>query len=336
MRIERVRLADISTGFYEPLARHSFFASRGFLELWRAKGGRPVAWIAEQVGAIAATLAGVEFGRGPFARFIAMPDGCYGGVLTEPDVADERPRLVRGLFDAVARRCYAKTVVFDFHASSAAHPDYAAYPCEAVLTDISDPDWAPPDAKLRSQIRKASRDGTAIERFDWERHHASFLELVARTSHRHGNKPRYPAALYRALAELARTDDRVLWLHSEREGVAAASHIYFIEGDTVMAWQSYFDKTFSYLKPNQFIRFAACRTAAVRGIHWLNLGSTPAQSAGLAYYKTRWGGRRLRFTSHVRWSAVGELVGLMARRPAGVPIATPARAGALAASAPRH
>jgi hypothetical protein len=205
--------------------------------------------------------------------------------------------------------------VFDFHGSVGPHEAFLATPAEARLVDISDPNWAPPDAKLRSQIRKAAREGIRVERFDWGRHHRGFLQLVQCAARHHGERPRYRPSLYRDLASLAERDSRIQWLWCERDGRAAASHIYFVEGDTLQAWQSYFHREFSFLKPNQFIRYTLCHTMAQRGIHWLNLGSTPARAAGLEYYKVRWGGKVFRYMSWTRWEGLGALAAWTTRFP---------------------
>ena len=300
MKIARLPLAEVPGDAYARLAAGSLFASPGFLDLWRAKGGRPVVWTAELQGALAAALPGVEYGRGPFAQFASMPDGCYGGVLLDPAHESVRPSIARALFEALARRRYAKASVFDFRESAPIHPGFSVIWCETTLVDISAPQWMPPDLKLQSEIRKAEREGIEVERFEWERHHAGFLDLVAATARQHGAKPRYAAPFYRALADLAERDDRVAWRWCEHRGRPAGSHIYFVEGDTLQAWQKYFDRSLSFLKPNQFMQFATCRETARRGITRLNLGATPLGAEGLAYYKARWGGRRVAYPSCVR------------------------------------
>jgi hypothetical protein len=307
MRIERRPLAGVAAADWDRLAGGSFFASRGFVELWRHAGGAPVAWIAVDAGRIAAMLPGVEYGAGPLVRFASLPDGCYGGVCPDPALEDGHRRFSAGLLDAIARRGYAKACVFDFAGGVAPHAAFDEQREETRLADIRVPDWQPNDAKLRSQIRKAAREGIRVVTFDWEKHHDGFLALVAATARRHGQRPRHPAALYAALARLATSDARVRWRYCERDGRPVASHIYFVERDTVLAWQSHFDRAFSFLKPNQYIRFAVCREAARDGVRWLNLGSTPVSAAGLAYYKARWGGSRVRYSSWYRWQGLGTL-----------------------------
>jgi hypothetical protein len=339
MRVQRISLESIPRDAYDRLTGDSFFASRGFLRLWAALGGRVVVWTAEVEGEIGAVVPAIEYGAHPIKRLVSLPDGCYGGIHLAPGLEHERSALRRALLGAIARHPYARTSIFDFLAATGPHPAFSAARCEAVLVDISDPDWQPPDRKIQSQIRKAMREGIRVEPFDWARHRRSFLQLVETAARHHGQRPRYPQAFYRSLAELSERDSRVRWLHCERDGRAAASHIYFVERDTLQAWQSYFDRRFSFLKPNQYIRFWLTRGMARRGIHWLNLGATPAGATGLAYYKARWGGRRITFSSYTRWDGLGSVIhGLRSRawgsavRPGAVtdpdaPIETPWHAG---------
>ena len=300
--VARIAPADVDAGTWERLTGGSFFASPGFLALWATRGGRAVAWLATLDGVPAAAIPGVEFGRGPLARFVSLPDGCYGGVFCAPAAEAGRPRLARALLAAIARRHYAKAIVYDFRATAGEPAAFARAFAETSRVDISAPGWEPPDPKLRAQARRASRAGIRVERFDWERHHAGFLALVRGTARHHGVRPRYAAAFYHALAALAARDPRVLWLHAELGGRPVASHLYFLDGESLQAWQSHFDRSFAFLHPNAFLRLGACRAAARDGARWLNLGATPAGAAGVAAYKARWGGQRVRFPV---WTSTG-------------------------------
>lgn len=323
MHVRRVDLADAPTAAWDRFAAASFFASRGFVELWAHAGGEPCAWLAEEAGATAALLPGVEYGAGPLRRFASLPDGCYGGVLVDPALAGERPRLAAALLDAVARRGYAKAAVFDYYATLPRRADFDEGREATLVTEFGGPDWHPPDAKLRSQIRRAAREGLRAETFSWARHGGGFLALVRASAARHRQRPRHPAALYAALARLAARDPRVRWYWCERDGVPVASHLYFLEGGAVQAWQSHFDRRFSRLKPNQFLRFTACRDALALGAHRLNLGSTPPGARGLAYYKARWGGTRVHYASWIRWHGLGRLARALAvsGSPGAAPVA---------------
>src|SRR5262249_19580444 len=161
----------------------------------------PAAWLAEADGAPAAIVPGVEFGSGPFARFVSLPDGCYGGVFADPEA--DRGVVTQALFDAIVRRRYAKASVVAYNSSTTGHAGFTNHRVETLLADIAEPDWAPADRKLRSQIRKAVREGIRVETFAWSRHAPGFLSLVHGTARHYRSRPRYAARFYRELAKLA-------------------------------------------------------------------------------------------------------------------------------------
>ena len=214
----------------------------------------------------------------------------------EPARAADAGACARAALGAITRHGYGRVHIFDFHGSIGRGEGFEVRPCSTRIVSLEAPDW-PEDPKLRSQIRKAGREGISVVPYDPARHRAGLLALVARTFRHHGLRPRYPASFYDALAALAARDPRVIWRWCERDGEPASSHIYFVEGDMLLAWQSYFDRRFSFLKPNVHIRHGAAREAAARGVRWLNLGATPETATGLAYFKARWGGRRVSFAS---------------------------------------
>jgi hypothetical protein len=305
VKVHHLALADAPDA-YDMLVRDSFFASRGFLEVWRTMGGRPVVWAAEVDGRIAAVIPGIELGFGPLARFASLPDGCYGGLFTAADLPDP---VVAGdaLMGAIAARRYARCHVFDAAGRLRLHRGFAAQSCATRVVPI-DPDWVPPDPKLQSEIRKAEREGIRVERYDAARHESGFLELVRATPARQGAKPRYPVRLWQNLARLAETDARIRWRWCEHAGHPAAAHVYFVEGDSLVSWQDYSERSFSFLKPNQYIRWQACRDAARDGLRALNLGATPDEAHGVTFYKCRWGGEPHHYTAQVRWAGIGALV----------------------------
>ena len=235
-----------------------------------------------------------------------MPDGCYGRLCYYENTALDRRHIIKLIRDAFLKRHYVKIFVFDFFDSFSNDIGFEIHPCTTTLVDISRPDWVPPDKKLQSQIRKAEREGVHIQIFDWTQHHRKFLELMKATEKRHDRAPRYNTRFFRSLAELACRDNRIQWIWCEHHGHPVCSHIYFIENKTLQGWQMYFDKSFSYLKPNQFVRFKMCRQAARQGVSRLNMGETPPGAEGLAYYKKRWGGKPYHYRCYVMKRGLGK------------------------------
>ncbi len=291
----RVRRAEMTGDVGALVARWGgarTFCQPSFAELWRAKGGRPTAWLVESNSEPIAVLPGVEFGHRPYLRFQSMPDGGYGGVLWFSGVSpDDRMAIQTELLAAVTRVGYAKVYIFDFYTSLCGTGGFYRRTGATTLVDIEGPLWEPPDRKLLAQAHKAEREGIQVRNFDWASHAAGFLTLVRLTERRHGRRrPFYSEAFYRRLATYAREDDRVRWLICEHDGRPACSHIYLLEDGTLQGWQIVFDKAYSFLKPNQYMRIWMCRKMAEAGIRRLNLGGTPEDAPGLRAFKDRWGG----------------------------------------------
>ncbi len=308
MRIRRFMLDGEVARTAAAWAGDRTFCQPEFAELWRAKGGRPVAWVAREGDAPLAILPGVEFGHAPLVRFQSMPDGGYGGVLRSANVPP-RPDVDRELVRAVARAGYLKAFIVDFYGSLAAFPGFRPSAARTTLVDLDSPSWIPQDRKLVSQARKAEREGIRVETLDWSRHGPAFLELVRITERRHGRRrPFYPDGFYRALAELAARSERIEWVMCEHDGRPACSHIYLRERQTLQGWQILYDKDFSFLKPNQYIRLTMCRAMAARGCRHLNLGGSPADAPGLTYFKRRWGGQPRTYPIYTRRSLLGRIL----------------------------
>ncbi len=290
MNVWKMDLADFPVTELSQFCGPSFFASAAFANLWTTKGGRPVVWCLMESNTTLAILPGVEFGHSFLKRFMSMPDGCYGGVFFHPHHQAQRTEHAAALLKAVLGDRYLRTFIFDFDGDLEPTPEFEVMNLATTLVDISNPDWLPPDKKLLSQIRKAEREGIEVGPMQWARHGDRFMELMALTEKRHHRRPAYPRAFFTRLAKVAEQEPRLHWVWCEFQGQAVCSHIYIIERNMLQGWQIYFDKEFSFLKPNQYIRFTTCREMATKGIGWLNLGGTPENAPGLCYYKKRWGG----------------------------------------------
>jgi hypothetical protein len=301
-------LADFSAPVLDHLCGDSFFASGTFARLWETKGGCPVVYYLQDGSDIVAVLPGVEFGRFFLKRFMSMPDGCYGGVFCHPDHLPRKKQFIKILLDAVLGAGYIRTFVFDFEGDIEQDSRFDEIKLETTLVDISNPDWLPPDKKLQSQIRKAEREGIVVQEMAWRQHGGRFMKLMELTEKRHHRRPTYSRDFFEQLSQVSENDPRLHWVWCEFKDQGVCSHIYIIEKGVLQGWQIYFDKEFSFLKPNQYIRFTTCRMMARRGIKWLNLGGTPETAPGLSYYKKRWGGETVKYRGLVNRQGLGRFI----------------------------
>ena len=289
------------------LHKETLLGSVPFAELWKVLGGTAVFWVVYEGERPVAILPSVRFGRGPWARLQAMPDGLYARlVLVEDGVVLHD--AARAILDAVRSAGFAKIFLNDFHAQFADMPGFESKDCLTSVVKIASDSWEPPDHKLQSEIRKALREGVPIETFDPERHFDAFIDLMRRTEQRHGRRPKYPPSFYESLARLAKDEPRICWKVCAQGEKLAASHIYLLEREMLLNWQVFFDKTFSPLKPNQLITVTTAREMASRGATRMNLGASPDGAESLAYYKDKWGGEDCRYICWTRRSWLGRLL----------------------------
>ena len=308
MKVRRCQLSDLQPDKLDSLTKDSFFASRGFLELWSRVGGRPVYWVAQSGDLLRGVFPGVEFGRGPLCRFHSMPDGCYGRMFfTSGNDADNRA-IGRLVMREIGKAGYLKAHVYDFYNRLSGNSSFKTEKCDTSIVDIVGSNWLPPDKKIQSEIRKAEKEGIRVETFDRARHMEKFLALMRATEERHERKPKYSQSFFEGLAELAEKDSRIVWQWCEHNGRAVSSHINFVETPMALNWQVYFDKTSSFLKANQYLLYTFAKQVRQAGVTRLNLGASPPDASGLIQYKEKWGGRTYSYNCYCRLSRLGRLL----------------------------
>jgi hypothetical protein len=242
-----------------------------------------------------AVLPGIELGYGVFRRFQAMPDGLPASIYFI-DADEQKEKITETLLEGIKHYGYMCVTISDYWNIGG---DLGIFNSKQVVIsrlDISAPDWQPPDKKIQSEIRKAEREGVKLRpyRANRDRHH--FLNLMKKTEKRHGRDPKYSPEFFDRLAVLAEQDIRVKWVVVEHGEELAAAHIYFVNNATALNWQVYFDKKFSFLKPNQFILYQVAKELAETGVRYLNLGISPGNTESLLTYKDKWGGKNYHYS----------------------------------------
>ncbi len=289
------RLTEIDTGIIDQLCDSgSIFSHPSFATVWSAQGGKPVWWVARHDGQVSMVLPGVEFGRRPVTRFQAMPDGCYA----DPVGVSLSPQLLA----ALRRDGYLRGIIYDFDSRFPMLPGITIDGHCSRVVDISSPDWEPPDSNLRSEIRKAARDGVTVRKLKPESDLPRVVELAKANADHHGQVMRYRPSFYDALAGLAKDSPLVRWYVAEYDNGIIASHIYLVHHQQLVYWQANVDRDYADRRPNQFITDTAIREGRVSGLTKLNLGATPPHAEGLHFYKQRWGGEEVHYRS-LRWQS---------------------------------
>ena len=308
MRVKRHSGSTLPSALADTLHAASLFSSIRFADLWSEQGGETVVWTLADAESIQAALVGVQFGFGPLKRLQIMPDGLYAGIWSMGSSDSDVSTAKQSLLDGISAYGYAKVLLADFDRTLSPPDSWSAIPCETTLVDISNPEWEPPDATIRSEIRKAEREGIHVTPFDISRHWDRYLTLVRGTESRHGRQQKYSNGFFCRLAQLAEIEPRIQWVVVEYNDVLAASHIYLLDQQRALYWQSYFDKKYSFLKANQYMLYEMARRFFAQGGRWLNLGSSTGGSERLSSFKEKWGGETVEYPLYTRANWLGRLL----------------------------
>jgi lipid II:glycine glycyltransferase (peptidoglycan interpeptide bridge formation enzyme) len=122
---------------------------------------------------------------------------------------------------------------------------------------------------------------------------------------RRNTNSRCTQVFFKALAQLALTDDRIKWVWCQHENKPVASSIFFREGISILHWQMYYDESMSHLQATKLIPYLAAKQAARQGIEFLNLGASPPGAGGAEFYKSKWGGEIFNYNTYVYKSFLG-------------------------------
>ena len=307
MKARRLSREELPAELAADLSGYSLYCAPELAALWREMDGRDVYWMVENTDGIQAVLPGVEFGRGPIARFQAMPDGLPGRVYYTETARIGDQTIDGTLFGAIRDHGYTKIYFTDFGCAHAPLDDFDSVECETDMLSLLSDDWSPPDKKLRSEIRKAEREGVTVERFDVGRDFEQFIRLMESTERRHGREPKYSSAFYAALARLAEQNDRIWWRVVNHEGRLVASHIYLIDETIALYWQACLDKEMSALKANQYMLHTTIQSMRDRDMLALNLGQSPPEAEGLSTFKRKWGAQTYSYPTYTSRSLLGRL-----------------------------
>lgn len=298
--------SSIPEKFGQQLSDNSLLNSPRFISLWEAMGGRPLYWtVLDSDSRVILTVGSVEF-RKPLRRSLQMlADGLYFRPIFQefPDEVISQAKEV--LWNTIRSKGYGRVHLVDFDNSLNSLDASDLIEGETLIVKIETPDWLPPDKKLLSERRKAERENIAVVKFDCDKHFDRFMELMSHTEARHDRRPKYNEQFFKSLARLSETDWRVDWTYVEVDRQPAASHINLIEGDMLINWQVYYDKQFSWLKPNQYLLIDAVRRGWDRGVRRVNFGATPKTAEGVRAYKEKWGGQPHHYRTLIHRKGIG-------------------------------
>ena len=308
MKVIAGPFSSLPTGIGKQRSADSLLNSPGFLSLWETMGGTARYWmVLDSENRVILAVGSVEFRKLMMRSLQMLADGLYFR-LSLQEFPDHIVRQAKEmLWGTICSSGYGRVHLADFDNSLDSIESTDLIECETLVAEIDSPDWLPPDKKLQSEMRKARREKISVQRFDCDKHFDKFMPLMSQTESRHDRKPKYNNRFFRALARLSESDSRVDWTMVEVDGQPAASHINLVEGDMLINWQVYYDKKFSWLKPNQYLLIDAIHRGWDRGVRRVNFGATPKSADGLRAYKEKWGGQPHRYPTLVNRRGLGWL-----------------------------
>ena len=305
--VDRLSADELPVELALSLARLSLFSSPAFASLWKTIGGTDVYWVASEAGRLRAVLSGVEWRHWPIARFQSMPHGLYARMYVDPEAGNSAAKITKELVRKIVHAGYAKISIHDYHLALPRPVGFEQLTSTTTLVDISHSDWEPPDRTVKQEVRRAEREGVQARGFNIEQDLDPFLALAVAVDVRIGRRPKYSPPFFKALARLALEDKRARWNVAQIGGRLVASHIYFIDGNMSLVWQTYFDKSVPQLKPNPFLLLKSIEQLVSEGVKFLNLGATPDRASGVAAFKEKWGGVTYEYPWYRHHTLLGRL-----------------------------
>lgn len=293
MNVRFIPWRELSPALSSQLTQFSPYTTPAFVSLFEREGGRGGYYGVEVNNETVAALPAVERGVGLLKRMQALVDGLPAPVWISPDHIERAADLRRLIVEEIARRQYLKAYITDYDNLLTGMGGVVKSQVTSVvdLAKTQGPGgWLPPDKTLQGEIAKATREGVPVAPLDLSTEMDDFIKLIAKTEQRHGREPKYSRMFWTEFAELCKVDERFQMLSVSSISRLAAVHVFIVDRTTALNWQIYYDKEFSWLKPNQAITAHAIKKFAAAGVRFLNLGVTPPDAAGVQTYKAKWGG----------------------------------------------
>ena len=306
MQVSTGPFSSLPQDYGKQLQDNSLLNSPGFLSVWETMGGRPKYWtVSNSENQIILIAGSVEFKKPMMRSLQLLVDGLYFNPLIQEFPSDLIKHALENLWSTISSSGYQRVHLNDLdgHLSELEPTDIIE--CETLIADIDSSDWMPPDKKLQSEIGKAKREKINVQKFDRKLHLDRFITLMEQTEARHNRKPKYSAKFFDTLARLSESENRIDWTWVEVNSQPSASHINLLEGDMLINWQVYYDKQFSWLKPNQYLLTDAIHRGWSQGVRRVNFGATPDSADGVRAYKEKWGGKPRKYQTLVYRKGLG-------------------------------
>jgi hypothetical protein len=159
---------------------------------------------------------------------------------------------------------------------------------------------------VRYPINRAAREGVSVARVTAAADFEQWQQLCSDNYLAYGRKP-YPRALYRAVARRLRESDALRFCAAKLEGRVVGGVVYFVALGQAFYWMSATDLRFHRFGVNHAIIHATLCDAIRTGVSLVDFGVTPEGSAGVSYFKRKWGLETQTYLHYDRVKTIGRV-----------------------------
>jgi len=263
-------------------------------------GFRPVWFLLQADGALAAGLPAAFRERGGFRVLSSMPHGTFGGPVVPAGAPPGACEALVDAFRSAARepRTAAAHMV-DFSGRLGAGVDgFDATDEEAQVVRL-DRDfeelWAGFKPSARNKIRKARKAGVTVRRAESEADFLAYCDMLAECERKWGSVSEFGESFFRALSGMGR-DLVHVWL-AEHDGEIIAGDLNFVTNGVVFNWGNVSRESAKRFAPNNLLHAAAIEDGLREGHSLYNLGSS-AGIPGVEAFKESFGTVRVAYREY--------------------------------------
>jgi hypothetical protein len=166
------------------------------------------------------------------------------------------------------------------------------------------------DKKVRTfcgyATRKAAKAGIEIYRSRDPGDFEQWQHLCSKNYIAHGRRP-YPAALYRAVAQLLPKSDTFRFYVAKLNGRVVAGSVQVFGSRQVYGWLNARDSEFDSYRVNDAVVQTVFQDAIADGMVSFDLGPSPGGAKGVVGFKEKWGGIQKDYYQYSWTSVLGRI-----------------------------
>lgn len=293
--IERLKLSDLNRKSWEDLLAAcpaaTFFQTFEWSQIWQESFPFFESFFLVEKASDGSYLAGLPFVKAKklLSGYYSMPMGTYGGAVGRPGVP--LTPLYRHWMEATAGLKREHLMV----TSPFVIPELGSlgFKVRKLATRLAEKPaggwkkmWS---SKTRNEMKYAQNSGLILRFLTGEEEARQCLVLAGRK-----RKNRfYTETFYCKLSEHLASTGRLIWPLAYQGEELVAFQVRFLFKGELFFWDSAFDSRFSKMRPGYFLFHHLFERAEKEGVQRINFGATPKEAPGVAFFKSRLGGKEV-------------------------------------------